>query len=44
MLTTKDKETIPDYSGGPAVGSLWANAGNMGSISGPGRPHVLRGN
>ena len=36
------KEIIPDYSGGPVVGSLWANAGDMGSISGPGRPHILR--
>ena len=33
-----------DFPGGPVVESLPANAAFMGSISGPGRFHTLRGN
>ena len=32
-----------DFPGGPAVKSLLANAGNMGSISDPGKSHMLWG-
>ena len=34
---------LPDFSGGPVVKNLPANAGDMGSISSPGRSHMLRG-
>ena len=30
-------------AGGPVIRNLPANAGNMGSIPGPGRFHVLQG-
>ena len=33
-----------DFPGAPVVKNLPANAGNMGSIPGPGRFHVPRGN
>ena len=33
-----------DFPGGPVVKNLPANAGDMGSIPGPGRLHMLRGN
>ena len=31
-----------DFSGSAVVKSPPANAGNMGSIPGPGRPHMLQ--
>ena len=37
-------ESIKDFRGGPVVKSLSANAGDTGSIPGPGRFHRLRGN
>ena len=33
-----------DFPGGPVVKNLFANAGDRGSIPGPGRSHVLQGN
>ena len=32
-----------DFPGGPVVKNPPANAGNMGSIPGPGRSHMLQG-
>ena len=33
-----------DFPGGPVVKNLPASAGDMGSIPGPGRFHMLQGN
>ena len=33
-----------DFSGGPVVENPPAHAGDMGSIPGPGRSHMPRGN
>ena len=38
------KEDTEDFPGGPVVRSLPANAGDMGSIPGLGRFHILRSN
>ena len=38
------KRTLGDFLGDPAVKNPPANAGDMGSIPGPGRPHMLRDN
>ena len=38
------KEEYEDFSGGPVVKNPPANAGDMGSISAPGRSHMLQGN
>ena len=38
---TKNKQ---DFLGGPVVKNLRANAGDMGSIPGPGRSHTPTGN
>ena len=35
---------IQDFPGGPVVKNLPANAGDMGSIPGPERFHMLQGN
>ena len=37
------KRRMQDFLGGPVVRNLPANAGNTGSIPGPGRFHMLRG-
>ena len=34
------RDGILDFSGGPVVNSLPANAGDMGSVPGPGRCHM----
>ena len=34
------KACIQDFSGGPVVGNLPANTGDMGSLAGPGRSHM----
>ena len=46
VLTVRSKEKLSpwDFLGGPAVGNQPANAGDTGSIPGPGRFHVLPGN
>ena len=33
-----------DFLGGPVIENLPANAGDMGSIPGPGRSHILQNN
>ena len=33
-----------DFPGGPVVKNLPCNAGDMGSIPGPGRSHMMQGN
>ena len=38
------KNCIPDFPGGAVVKNLPANAGDMGSIPGPGRSHMPRNN
>ena len=38
------KTTIVDFPGGAVVKNLPANVGDMGSIPGPGRSHMLRSN
>ena len=38
------KRTLGDFLGGPAVKNPPANAGDVGSIPGPGRSHMLQGN
>ena len=44
-LADKDIETaVMDFPGGPVVKNLPANAGDMGSIPGPGKSHMPRGN
>ena len=40
----KAKEQGRDFPGGPAVKNLPANAGDTGSIAGPGRYHMLWSN
>ena len=40
----KMKTEIKDVLGGPVVKNLPASAGDTGSIPGPGRSHMLRGN
>ena len=37
-------EDTPDFPGGPLVKNLPVNAGNMASISGPGRAQMLQSN
>ena len=39
----QEKLTVEDFSGGPVVKNPAASAGNMGSISNPGRFHMLLG-
>ena len=34
------RESVLDFPGGPGFKNLPANAGNMGSIPGPGRFHI----
>ena len=45
MITTvlTLKNIIQDFLGGPVVKNLPANAGDLGSIPGPGRSHMLQG-
>ena len=45
ILKTNASVRISDgvCSGGPAVRNQPCNAGNTGSVSGPGRPHVPQG-
>ena len=38
------KRTLGDFLGGPAVKNPPANAGDVGSIPGPGKFHMLWGN
>ena len=38
------KFVFVDFPGGAVVKNLPANAGDMGPIPGPGRPHTPRGN
>ena len=38
------KRTKQDFPGGTVVKNLPANAGDMGSIPGPGRPHMPQSN
>ena len=38
------KKVSRDFPGGAVVKNLPANAGDMGSIPGPGRSHMLRSN
>ena len=38
------KILVEDFPGGPVVKNLPTNAGDSGSVSGPGRFHVLQGN
>ena len=40
---SSQKEPTLDFPGGPVVKTLAANAGDTGSISGPGRSHVPQG-
>ena len=40
----QETKKLGDFPGGPVVKNQPANAGNMGSISGPGRPHLSQGN
>ena len=35
---------VGDFTGGPVVKNLPANAGHMGSVPGPGRSHMPQGN
>ena len=44
LLVSKLKVLLGDFSGGPVVKDLPANAGDVGLIPGPGRSHVLCGN
>ena len=37
------KGSVQDFPGGPMVKNLSANAGDVGSIPGVGRPHMLWG-
>ena len=37
------KDAVKDFSGGPVVKNSPANAGDMGSIPGLGRSHILQG-
>ena len=39
-----NKDRARDFPGGPVVEDLPANAGDTGSIPGPGRSHVLQSN
>ena len=39
----QEKLTVEDFSGGPVVKNPSASAGNTGSISNPGRFHMLLG-
>ena len=39
----QEKLTVEDFSGGPVVKNPAASAGNTGSISNPGRFHMLLG-
>ena len=39
-----DKKRKVDFPGGPVVKNLPANAGDMGSMHGLGRSHMLRDN
>ena len=41
---TDIKNSMEGFPGGPVVKNPPANAGNMGSISGPGGSHMLWGN
>ena len=38
------RKRLQDFPGGVADKNLPANAGDMGSIPGPGRSHIPRGN
>ena len=38
------EESTKDFPGGPVVKNSPAKAGDMGSIPGPGRSHMPRGN
>ena len=40
QVTAGLRSNKPDFPDGPGVGSLPDNAGDMGSISGPGRFHM----
>ena len=40
QVTAGLRSHLPDFPGGPVVGSLPANAGDMGSISAPGGFHM----
>ena len=44
VLTWSSKFLFRTFPGSPVVKNPPANAGDMGSLSGPGRPHVPRGN
>ena len=44
VLSTTELKGARCFPGGPVEKSPPANAGDTGSIPGPGRPHVLRGN
>ena len=43
VLGRNSREMVVDFPGGPVVGNLLANTGNMGSVPGPGGSYVLRG-
>ena len=43
MNCSLKKVQVRDFSGGPVVKNLPANTGNMDSIPGPGRSHLLGG-
>ena len=44
MVMTFLKEANQDFPGGAVVKNLPVNAGDMGSIPGPGRSHMPRSN
>ena len=44
LLDIKLKVLLGDFPGGPVVKNLPANAGDMGLIPGPRRPHMSYGN
>ena len=44
MINFLPKKTEKDISGGPGLKNSPADAGDTGSIPGPGRPHTPRSN